>query len=130
MFCIRFAVPGSGEWWDNNEGKNYVVSFKLAPPIMPPVLSPIKASSETPSPPVAPLTALALVKRSRRLMLSEDRLEDGQSSSPEPEDLRRRLEESRMAEWLEAKKQRKVIDDSPGQSRPQSTNGSTWVVAN
>ncbi|GJJ11936.1 hypothetical protein Clacol_006174 [Clathrus columnatus] len=30
-FCVRYNVPNLGEWWDSNEGRNYVVEFKWEP---------------------------------------------------------------------------------------------------
>ncbi|KAF9647457.1 hypothetical protein BDM02DRAFT_3187974 [Thelephora ganbajun] len=30
-FVGRFTAPGTGEWWDNNDGRNYRVSFKRPP---------------------------------------------------------------------------------------------------
>lgn len=27
-FCVRYNVPGWGEWWDSNSGRNYVLEFK------------------------------------------------------------------------------------------------------
>jgi hypothetical protein len=31
FFVGRFTAPGVGEWWDNNDGNNYRVSFKRPP---------------------------------------------------------------------------------------------------
>lgn len=31
VFVGRYTCPGVGEWWDNNDGKNYRVSFKRPP---------------------------------------------------------------------------------------------------
>ncbi|KAF9778241.1 putative phosphatase regulatory subunit-domain-containing protein [Thelephora terrestris] len=32
VFVGRYTAPGVGEWWDNNDGHNYRVSFKRPPP--------------------------------------------------------------------------------------------------
>ena len=35
IFVGMFTAPGVGEWWDNNNGNNYRVSFKQLPPSSP-----------------------------------------------------------------------------------------------
>lgn len=35
FFVGRYTAPGVGEWWDNNDGKNYRVSFKRPPSAAP-----------------------------------------------------------------------------------------------
>ncbi|KAI0066386.1 hypothetical protein BV25DRAFT_1820308 [Artomyces pyxidatus] len=46
LFLVaRFTAPGTGEWWDNNEGKNYRVSFRAKP-----VAAPVQTIRPSPSP--------------------------------------------------------------------------------
>lgn len=35
VFVGRYTAPAVGEWWDNNDGRNYHVSFKRPPPTSP-----------------------------------------------------------------------------------------------
>jgi len=44
VFVGRFTAPGAGEWWDNNNGQNYRVSFKR-PPSSPGAASPSQNKS-------------------------------------------------------------------------------------
>ena len=46
FFVGRFTAPGVGEWWDNNDGMNYRVSFKR-PPSSPSAVAPSQNRSFT-----------------------------------------------------------------------------------
>ena len=92
MFCIRFSIPGEVDnvWWDNNNTRNYIVKFKLPPPPSPAVAAP---TATPPTTPATPAKTMTLLLPQRRRMSGSDRdVSDGGTSSPEPEDLRRRLE--------------------------------------
>lgn len=60
-FVGRFTSPGTGEWWDNNDGQNYRVSFKR-PPSSPSATSSQNKSFTAPSTmrptPVTPSSAV------------------------------------------------------------------------
>ena len=56
VFVGRFTAPGVGEWWDNNDGMYYRVSFKQPPTLNVPTLrnvSPITLPDRTFRPPLA-----------------------------------------------------------------------------
>ncbi|KAI0275283.1 putative phosphatase regulatory subunit-domain-containing protein [Gloeopeniophorella convolvens] len=61
FLVVRFSAPGTGEWWDNNSGQNYRVSFRSRPgPVSPerrrgasaPSTTPFLMSAGPPAPPV------------------------------------------------------------------------------
>ena len=36
FLVVRYSAPGAGEWWDNNSGENYRITFRaLSPPVQP-----------------------------------------------------------------------------------------------